>query len=369
MTPTVHTVGMDTTDAPTGERTHQGPGSRGGVGVEAGGTRRMADGRGAVGMWPRGPEWRPLSGAALLERLRVTGRARPAADPAFAAGLRGLLESGLPDLAEWAGPADDGRLVVTKDQLTRVLACPGHRTMSRFGERTFTVPMACGALVDALFRQIVTVGSMGDPLVDALDGLAADGRQAALVSWIGDLAPSDLAELRAEVERQAEGLVRRWPPLDPVWLPRTQEPMRAVLAGGTIELSSRVDLAIGRPAEDHASVAIVEVKSGARRPTHRDDLRFYALVETLRSPAPPFAVATYYTRTGEVDVESVTHDVLVEAARRCLTGIRALAGAPSEADTGGWCSACSVLPRASTTAGPTVAVDAAVVPFPRGQAA
>ncbi|HEX7459935.1 MAG TPA: PD-(D/E)XK nuclease family protein, partial [Acidimicrobiales bacterium] len=332
-------------------------------------TRRTADGRGAVGMRYQGPEWRPLSGPALLERLRVTGRARPVADQTFAADLRGLLESGLPDRAESGERADGGRLVVTKDQLSRVLACPGHRTVSRFGDRTFTIPMACGALVDALFRQIVTVGTVGDPLGDALDGLGTDERQSGLVSWISDLAPSDMAELRVEVERQAEGLVRRWPPLDPLWLPRTQESMRAMLARGTIELSARVDLAIGRPAEDHASVAIVEVKSGARRSTHRDDLRFYALVEALRSPAPPFAVATYYSRTGEVDVESVTHDVLVEAARRCLTGIRALAGAQSEADTGAWCSACSVLPRTSAAAGPTVAADATVVPIARGQAA
>ena len=266
-------------------------------------------------------------------------------------------------------PADGGRLVVTKDRLTRVLACPGHRTADRFGERSFTIPMVCGALVDALFRQIVTVGSVGDPLADALDGLGIDERQSALVAWIGDLAPSELAELRAEVDRQAQGLAHRWPALDPCWLPRTQESVRAMLAGGMIELSARVDLAIGRPAEAESSVAIVEVKSGARRPAHRDDLRFYALVEALRSPAPPFAVATYYSRTGEVDVESVTRDMLVETARRCLVGTRALAGAPSEADSGAWCSACAVLPRSPVQTAPTAAADTAVVAFPRGQAA
>jgi len=329
----------------------------------------MTEGGGVGGTPPRGPEWRPLSGPALLERLRVTGRPRPATDPAFAADLRGLLESGLQDLSELGEPADGGRLVVTKERLTRVLACPGHRTVNRFGERSFTIPMACGALVDALFRQIVTVGSVGDPLTDALDGLGTDERQSALVTWIGDLAPSDLAELRAEVDRQAQGLVHRWPAFDPLWLPRTQESMRVVLAGGRIELSARVDLAIGRPAEDESSVAIVEVKSGARRPAHRDDLRFYALVEALRSPAPPFAVATYYSRTGEVDVESVTHDLLVQAARRCLVGTRELAGTPSEADTGAWCSACAVLPRPPVVTAPAVAADTTVVAFPRGQAA
>jgi hypothetical protein len=86
-----------------------------------------------------------------------------------------------------------------------------------------------------------------------------------------------------------------------------------------------VDLAIGRPELAVGSVAIVEVKSGARRLEHRKDLHFYALVETLRNPAPPFAVATYYTRTGELDVDPVSDELLASAARRTSAGIETLA--------------------------------------------
>ena len=61
--------------------------------------------------------WRPPAGASLLERLRVTGRSRPAADPDVAAHLRALLGAGL---AEDVGTTDgDGRIVVTKERLTR----------------------------------------------------------------------------------------------------------------------------------------------------------------------------------------------------------------------------------------------------------
>ena len=290
----------------------------------------------------RAPGWRPLAGASLLERLRVTGCARPAADPAVAAELRALLETGG---AEPVAAGAGGHLVVTKERLSRALTCPVHRTVDRFGERSFTLPLACGALVDVLFRQIVTTGSVGDPMADALDGLGVDGHQDELVAWIGDLAPSEAAELRAEVDRQSRGLADRWPTLDPAWLPRTQESMRVLLAGGAVELSARVDLAVGRPAGDRASVALVEVKSGARRPEHRDDGAFYALIESLRSPAPPFAVATYYTRTGEIDVVPVTLDLLVGAARRCLAGMRILAGTTTGPDDAGWCTECArVLP-------------------------
>ena len=64
--------------------------------------------------------------------------------------------------------------------------------------------MACGAIVDVLFRQLITVGSIGDPMTDALAASSVDDRQAELVSWIERL-PGELAELRAEVERQADG--------------------------------------------------------------------------------------------------------------------------------------------------------------------
>jgi PD-(D/E)XK nuclease superfamily len=240
-------------------------------------------------------------------------------------------------------------LVVTKDRLNRVLACEAHHDAAEFGERTYTTALACGAIIDVLFRQLVTVGSIDDPVADGLSALSVDDNQRDLVSWIGQLPQAARDELFAEVERQAGGLLRRWPALDPGWMPRTQEALRVRLAGGAVELSARVDLAIGRPVEDRASVAIVEVKSGARRVEHRADLHFYALIEALRNPAPPFVVATYYTRTGELDVDPVSGELLVAAARRTLAGIRSLgqlaAGAEPRRTPNGLCGSCAALPE------------------------
>ena len=269
----------------------------------------------------------------LLDRLRVTGRPRPKADPDLAARLREGLEQGLlvatRDLAcslpdGGHHPGTPRPIVVTKDRLTRALSCDAPPVDVEFGKRAPTTAMACGAIIDVLFRQLVTLGSVGDPMGDGLAALSVDGHQVELVSWIERMARPERDGLRMEVERQAAGLVRRWPALDPAWLPRTQEALRVGLAGGAVELSARVDLAVGRPAEDRASVAIVEVKSGLRRVEHRADLHFYALIEALRSPAPPFVVATYYTRTGELDVDPVTEDLLVAASRRVLAGTRVL---------------------------------------------
>ena len=92
------------------------------------------------------------------------------------------------------------------------------------------------------------------------------------------------------------------------------------LVGGRVVMSGVVDLAFGSPAGPRASVCVVELKSGRRRVEHRGDFHYYALLETLRSGAPPFRIATYYTRTGELDVEAVTDDVLVGALQRVLAG-------------------------------------------------
>ena len=238
--------------------------------------------------------------------------------------------------------------MVTKDRLTRVLACEVHQATTEFGTRSFSVALACGALIDVLFRQLVTVGSIGDPMEDGLAALSVDDHQTDLVAWLEGLGGPERDELRAEVERQAQGLGRRWPTLDPAWLPRTQETLRVRSGGGAVELSARVDLVIGRPSRDEGSVAIVEVKSGARRVEHRADVHFYALLEALRSPAPPFAVATYYARTGELDVDPVTDELLVAAARRTAVGARRLVdlagGIEPDRGPGPLCGRCSILP-------------------------
>lgn len=316
-----------------------------------------------VGRPPRAShDWHPLAGEALLERLRVTGRPRLRSDPDLQDRLLGSLESGLlnhvgaaPHDAPVPGsgvaappPPTSPTVVVTKDRLTGVLACEAHHVAGEFGHRPPTSAMACGALVDVLFRQLIAVGSIDDPMADGMAALGVDDRQQDLVSWIVGMPSTEREALRAEVERQAGGLLRHWPALDPAWLPRTQESMRVGLAHGAVELSARVDLAIGRPAEDEASVALVEIKAGGRRVEHRADLHFYALVEALRSPAPPFVVATYYTRTGELDVDPVTEELLVGAVRRTIVGTRSLwnlaHGANPRRTPNSLCGRCTLLP-------------------------
>lgn len=313
-----------------------------GAGTAANGLDRRAASGSSGASWESG--WQPLSGGALLDRLRVTGRARPSADPVLVADLRahlGLDASGTVPAS--TGDAD----AVTASRIARVLACPAHAGPFGGDDGQPTPARVCGALVDVLFRQWVVTGSFDDPFEDGLGALALDGRWAPLLAWVRSLDPSERAGLRAEVERQADGLRRRWPSLDATWLPRTKQCLRVPAGEGGVALAARVDLAVGRPEADRASVALVDVTSGSPRARHRSDRHFVALVETLRSGVPPFAVATYYTRTGELEVDPVTPVLLVAAARRCRAGILALAAPEVRSDVatpdgaGQWCDACA----------------------------
>ena len=360
VTPPGHTVDMTTTESPWGEGYTSGGAER----VDLDGGRWQPGRSGRVGTVPVDRVPHPLGGAALLDRLRVTGLARPTSDPDLVADLRSHIE----DASALMG-VDGASLVVTPNSLADALACPAHAP-DRTTPKEFSLPLACGALVGALFRQFVTTGTVDDAFAEGVEALAVDEHRAPLVAWIGDLAPAERAELRAEVVRQAEGLRGRWPALDPAWLPRTRECVRVSLSGG-VELVTRVDLAIGRPTGAEASVAFVEVTTGSRRAVHRDVRRFQALMETLRSAVPPFAVATYFTRTGELEVDPVTPELLVAAARRCRAGIEAIisgrdVGAPTVgspapgSDAYRWCAGCAEAPLGRTA--PVATIEALPAP-------
>ena len=88
-------------------------------------------------------------------------------------------------------------------------------------------------------------------------------------------------------------------------------------------LSGKVDLTIGRPAGAESRKVIIDLKTGWVSPKHREDLRFYALVETLRTQIPPRKLASFYLDAGEPVVEDVNERLLLTASRRMLDGVNA----------------------------------------------
>jgi hypothetical protein len=224
-------------------------------------------------------------------------------------------------LADWL---EDGLSLLSLEDTTPIVVTKTMlRAVHRDGQgRPLSASLARGALMDALFRQYVTIGQITDPMEDGLNALEVDPSRAEIVRFVRNLDSPALAELRAELETQSAIMTSRWPRLSPTWMPRTQERVAVPLAGGRVVLVGVIDLVVGSPSSGRASVGLVEVKSGHPRVEDRDELRFYALLETLRSGAAPFRVATFYTRTGQVDAEDVTDELLAACVTHVLVALR-----------------------------------------------
>jgi hypothetical protein len=261
--------------------------------------------------------------------------------------LRDWLEDGLVECVT-ALPEGSDVVRVNKEALNRVLLCEAHLVADRTAPRVATVELARGSLVDALFRQWVTTGVIDDPWSDALTAFEVEGDRDGVVAFVAGLPDTLRRRLVDEVSEQALHITERWPVPSPAWLPRTQERLEVPLCGGRVVLAGVVDLVLGSPARERASVCLVELKSGARRIEHRPDLHFYALLEALRSGAPPFRIATYYSATGELDAEPVGEDILVGALVRVLDGAirlcRVAAGADPARQPNHLCAWCVGLP-------------------------
>ncbi len=262
----------------------------------------------------------------LLLALRGDRSKRSVVDPGLAGGLRAWLEDGVCALG--ACIPDGGRpIVIDKRSLAMCAHDPGDPDRGGHGSPTPTVAMACGALIETLFRQLITTGRIQEPFAEARAALACQRRYRRISAFIDSLGDRQRRDLATEVERQAGILVRLWPPIPPRWFPRTQERLCVPLCGGRVLLVGIVDLMVGVPMSDRASVGLVEVKSGERHHSHRTDLSFYALLETIRSGAPPSRLATFYARTGEMDSEDVTECSLTSMVERVIQAALGLARA------------------------------------------
>lgn len=153
---------------------------------------------------------------------------------------------------------------------------------------------------------------------DALARLAdqTDGRG----TYVAGLTDADWAELRSRALDRTTKFMQDFPPL-PVAAHPVLEAATKWKPDGTIELGGKADLQIGKPFGRESRLLIVDFKSGARSFHHRDDLRFYALVQTLRQAVPPRKLVTYYLDYSESEVEDVTEGTLVAGLTRTLEGI------------------------------------------------
>lgn len=156
-------------------------------------------------------------------------------------------------------------------------------------------------------------------LVDEAMAHLASGT-GSLADWLQTCSLAEQAELRGEVNERVAKFLECFPPLKKEWRPVTESRIAVDLFGGDVVLAGRVDLTLGHARGTTARKVLIDLKSGGFSPQHVDDLRFYALIETIRIGTPPRLLATYYLDQGLPHPEAVTEGLLHSAARRTIDG-------------------------------------------------
>jgi hypothetical protein len=132
--------------------------------------------------------------------------------------------------------------------------------------------------------------------------------------------------------------------------PVTELSVKAQLLGGDLTLSGKIDLVLGVPDRlepCRATRLAVDLKTGGAWPEYAEDMRFYALLMTLRFGVPPYRVASLFLDSGEWQAEEVAEETLFHTADRVVAAARSagalLAGREPALTPGSWCGWC---PRA-----------------------
>jgi hypothetical protein len=187
------------------------------------------------------------------------------------------------------------------------------------------VPTVRGQVVHKAIE--LAVHWRGEPvpggLVDEAVERLADGDLGA-ARFLAGMSEAERAQLRGEATDLVTKFQECFPPLKSVWRPVTESRAYVELLGGRIVLTGKVDLTLGKYEPGNPTKVIIDLKSGMPVATHREDLRFYALLETVRLGVPPRLLASYYLDAARAQPEVVSVPLLEAAAARTIDGIRKL---------------------------------------------
>lgn len=221
--------------------------------------------------------------------------------------------------------AHDQRLFVNKFDLTSVHKCEGLYVAP--DEFEWTVNKARGKVVHrAIQKSLAGRFKEMTPLElaqESVESMAASQEDRSFGDYLNSLDPPTMGELLSETGAMLAAFGSDWPPIRPSMHPRIEPPMQAWLHDGRITLKGKFDLALGPPGR--GPVVITDFKTGDRYPEHREEVRYYALLETLKTGVPPVRLASYYLDGGWDSPEEVNEDVLRSAVRRTAAGVNLIA--------------------------------------------
>ena len=280
------------------------------------------------------PELTPVQ-AETLGVLGAAGAERPSFDPDLGRRLRADLEAGLRPVLEDLAPDED--LHLSKHLIGRIHGCEVRLLAEDAADEEFTVtvPIARGTLAHKAVELGIHWRGEPNPL-DLIDEAMASLTHGDhwLTDFLRTCTDADRAELRSTAGDRVAKFFECFPPLQAKWRPVTESTQIVDLVDDRIRLRGKVDLTLGVARGNQAGKVIIDLKTGAPNPTHRDDLRFYALLDAIRIGVPPRLIASFYLDHGQAHTEPVTEALLdatvartVDAAVR-LTALRAGTAAP-----------------------------------------
>jgi hypothetical protein len=158
-------------------------------------------------------------------------------------------------------------------------------------------------------------------VVDEAIASIADNPRESASDFLDQLPAAQMAELRGAVMSAVTNFVDCFPPLKRQWRPLVEYSVLYDLFDKSVQFNTRMDLVIGQPGRR----VLIDLKTGRVTPTHRDDLRYYALIETLRTRQAPRLLASYSLDSARLDEEEVSEGVLQAAVRRTAAGAIAIA--------------------------------------------
>lgn len=139
-----------------------------------------------------------------------------------------------------------------------------------------------------------------------------------LAEFLRALSAAESADVLTSAGAAVTSFLAGWPALKPRMIPRIESPVNVPLCDGKIVLKGRYDLALGPPAR---GAVIVDLKTGNERPEHPEEVRYYALLETLAQKTPSRRVATYYLDGSWFRKQDVDRGVLEAALRRTAEAV------------------------------------------------
>ncbi len=258
-----------------------------------------------------------------LSELRGTKADRPIVPTSLRTEIRQFMEDCLVNVT---GPHK-----INKGSVSKVMQCEGK----------FMAPDAFGWSPQAARGTIVHkatelyVGGLTDRSPSALAEASVmrirrGGIDKNLADYFDALTSEEQAELLDEAAENISNFHTMFPPIPDSWNPAPEFSTSAWIGNPKrVILSGKIDLRLGsidKLQPNRANMLLIDFKTGKPSASDFDDLRFYALIETLRIGVPPFRLANVYLSTGLITTEDYDEDVLWATVERVAEATLKIAG-------------------------------------------